>query len=1080
MHDSPTVKYSGLSILIISALLLNFEVSGQKSIIKEESRSILTYPYSDPNPVPAMAISSMVSPFYPYFIFDGFADQGITKEWKVVSLENDFINVTVMPEAGGKVWGATEKSTGLEFVYQNHVMKFRAIGIRGPWTSGGIEHNFGLDLGHAPWTASPVDYFIKENNDGSVSCTVGGLDLASRTQWRVNILLPKDKAYFETQSMWYNPTPLHDAYLSWENGGFRASDDMQFFFPGNFYIGHDGAVSPWPVDKAGRDLSWYKNNDFGSSKSYHVSGFYTNWFGGYWHDTDFGFGHSAPYSDVPGKKIWIWSLARDGAIWEDLLTDKDGQYIEAQSGVKFNQANRESGYNSPYNQLSMRPHYTETKTEYWFPVIKTKGIVDASEYGTLNVIPSKDSIKIYISPNSEIRDSLVITIDGRIFFSTVINLKPLQVYQQKISLKGVVSKDIGVRIGKDKLSYNSDNKDIIIERPYKSAVNQDYNSAEHLFRLAEDMNAMRDYNQAFENYSGCLKKEPTHSRALYRIAELYYRMADYSEGLKCAKKILENDTYDGSANFICGMIYRRLGKLNQAEEAFSVAARTMEYRSAAYLQIAGLKIQKEEFAAAIEFAKKALDFNRYNIPAYELLATSYRKLNNHPESEHTLNELLEIDPLDHYARFERYLSDPTDDNLSNFKFYIRNELPYETYLELAMEYINQGLDGEAIKVLEQSPSYPIVYYWLAYLYRNTSEEKSNQYLSNAEDLSPFLVFPHRLETIPVLTWAVEKDQSWKSKFYLGLIYWHIFQTDKATELFEQCCDIPDFAPFYIARGTLFLNIHSEYCHPCNDFSTAVKLDPAEWRTWHYLINYLQADGAFQKEVENSEKAYNKFPGNPVIGTDHAKALLNSGRYTECLTVLKKVNILPQEGAHEGHDIFELANLSLAVEMAEKGKYREALKYVDNSGNWPENLGAGKPYEPDTRFHDYISAYCYERLDKQKLADDCYNKIITYSLKENGQDQEPSNLFIANHILTDHGKKEEADIAMKKWRTEQDSLCNWKISSGSSSPKAQWLIARYLGEDEKAEILEKEIAAVPPENRFRLFLRIHNNFNKIKK
>ena len=179
---------------------LSFEVSGQKAIIKEESRSILTYPYSDPNPVPAMAVSSMVSPFYPYFVFDGYTDKGINKEWKVISLDNDFINVTVLPEVGGKVWGAIEKSTGLEFVYQNHVMKFRAIGIRGPWTSGGIEHNFGLDLGHAPWTASPVDYIVKENSDGSVSCIVGGLDLASRTQWRVNILLPKDKAYFETRA----------------------------------------------------------------------------------------------------------------------------------------------------------------------------------------------------------------------------------------------------------------------------------------------------------------------------------------------------------------------------------------------------------------------------------------------------------------------------------------------------------------------------------------------------------------------------------------------------------------------------------------------------------------------------------------------------------------------------------------------------------------------------------------------------------------------------------------------------------------------------------------------------------------
>jgi tetratricopeptide (TPR) repeat protein len=594
------------------------------------------------------------------------------------------------------------------------------------------------------------------------------------------------------------------------------------------------------------------------------------------------------------------------------------------------------------------------------------------------------------------------------------------------------------------------------------------------------MNAMREYNNALDNYLRCIKKEPTHSRALYRVAEIYYRRADYPEAMKYAKQILGNDTYDGSANFILGAALRRAGNTTKAEEAFSVAARTMEYRSAAYLQIAGLKIQKEDFSGAVEYAVKALDFNRYNIMAYELLATSYRKLNKQEESERILKELLEIDPLDHYARFEQYLLNPTSDNLNNFKSLIRNELAHETYLELAVEYASQGLDSEAVKVLEQAPSYPVVYYWLAYLYRNSSEEKSNSYLLKAEEMSPYLVFPHRPETIPVLTWASEKKQSWKSKYYFGLIYWHLLQTEKAAGLFEQCGDIPDYAPFYIARGTLFLDMQSEYCHPCNDFAEAVRLNPGEWRTWHYLINFLQSNGAFQKEVENSQKAWNLFPGNPVIGTDHAKALLNSGRYMECLGVLTKVNILPQEGAHEGHDIFELANLSIALEIAEKGKCREALEYVEGSAKWPENLGAGKPYDPDTRLQDYISAFCYEKLGKQDLADDCYNRIMNFASREAAQYQEPSNIFITNHILIEHGKKEVADIAMRKWRTEQDSLYNWSISSGSSSPKAQWLIAGYSGDDQKAAGLEKEIASSPAENRFRLFLRAYNNFNKIKK
>ena len=371
MHKLAGRNYSVIIfILIIFALLFVRQAEGQGKMSKEDTESILTYPFSDPNPVPSLALNSMVSHFYPYFIFDGYTDKGEKKDWKVVTLENDYLTVTILPGVGGKVWGAVEKSTGKEFIYKNKVLKFRAIGIRGPWTSGGIEHNFGLDLGHAPWTSSPVDYILMENPDSSVICVVGGIDLASRTQWRVKIRLPKDKAFFETNSLWYNPTPLHDAYLSWENAGFRASDDLQFFFPGNFYIGHDGAVKAWPYNENGRDLSLYRENYFGSHKSYHVSGFFTDWFGGYWYNDDFGFGHWSPYTDAPGKKIWIWSLARDGAIWEDLLTDADGQYIEAQSGVKFNQASPESGYNSPYNQLSIRPYYTETKTESWFPVFK--------------------------------------------------------------------------------------------------------------------------------------------------------------------------------------------------------------------------------------------------------------------------------------------------------------------------------------------------------------------------------------------------------------------------------------------------------------------------------------------------------------------------------------------------------------------------------------------------------------------------------------------------------------------------------------------------------------------------------------
>lgn len=1045
--------------IFIFLLLCGFsskEVLGQTATVRKEIQSFKTYPYSDPNPIPSIGINDKVSRFYPYYVFDGYTNKSVKKNWKVIKLENPFIKVMVLPEVGGKVMGAIEKSTAKEFVYLNHVMKFRSIGIRGPWTSGGIEHNFGLDLGHAPWAAAPVDYLIKENADGSVSCIVGGMDLASRTQWRVNILLPKDKAYFKTESIWYNPTSLHDSYLSWENAAFKATDDLQFYFPGIYHIGHDGSAYPWPLDKKGRDLSLYKNNDFGGSKSYHVMGTYTNWYGGYWHDDDFGFGHYAPYSDAPGKKLWIWSLSRNGAIWKDLLTDTDGQYIEAQSGVKLNQAAERSGFHSPFNQLSIGPFYSETKTEYWFPVKASDGMVDASPKGSLNVTQLGDSLQVAISPTSVINDSLKISIDHKIVYTEALNLQPMETYHHSVFFKHNGNRLIGVSVGKDELTYSSaDQKKI--GRPVFSSTDQDPHSAERLFRLGEDENAMRNYKEAFEYYQAVLEKEPTHSRALNRIAELYYRKGQYAKGLQYAEKVLSENTYDGGANFMYGVLQRKLGNLTKAEEALSIAARSMEYRSGAYAQISGINLQKKDFDNAEMYAKKAIDYNRNNLMAYEFLGTCFRKLGNAPQAAKTFDNLLEIDPLNHYARFEQYLLQQTPESLNTFKSGIQNELPHETYLELAMEYQDQGFSDEAIQVLEQAPAYPTVAYWLAYLKKDASPEKSKAYLQQAEGMSPYLVFPFRLETIPVLEWAQKQSDSWKTKYYLGLIFWSKQRIDEAQDLFEKCVDTPDYAPFYLTRGILFKNYSAKDAY--SDFKIANQLNPKEWRTWHYLTNIYQHQGDFQKELINAKKAHSLFQKNPVIGLDYSKALIDAGSFRKSIQVLRKTEILPQEGAREAHDIYELANIALAVKNIEKKRYKEAIHYIKESRKWPENLGAGKPYDPDERLQNLLAAYSEKQLGNQQESEQYYKDIADYSIDpENWEGRNALKNYLGAVALRKRGKQQKAEQLFEEWRTRQDSLSRWDLATGIASPEVQWTMAKFQGEDQKAKELENKIVA----------------------
>lgn len=1056
---------------MLAMLALSPALHAQRAAVSEKVQAMKTYPFSDPSPLPVMGIGKKVAPFYPYYVFDGYTSKSTTQNWKIVELENPYIKVQVAPELGGKVLGAVEKSTGEEFVYTNHVMKFRAIGIRGPWTSGGIEHNFGLDLGHAPWAAAPVDYVMQNNTDGSVTCTVGGIDLASRTQWRVKIVLPKDKAYFETQSLWYNPLPLHDAYLSWENAAFRASDDMQFFFPGTHHVGHDGNASPWPVDEKGVDLSYYKNNNTGGDKSYHVIGTHTEWFGGYWHDRQFGFGHWSPYSDAPGKKLWIWSRAREGAIWEDLLTDKDGQYIEAQSGVTFNQAAERSGFHSPFNQKSLGPFYSETKTEYWFPVKCAGGMVDASPYGTLNVKNSGDSLKIYINPISPIEDTLTVAVNGKLMAQIPLHLKPMEVFVKAIALSPSDQKSARVRVGNDRLAYAAQ-PEKVLDRPILSADHTDFHSAERLFELGQDENAMRNFEGARLRYLECLKKEPAHSGALVGLAAYHYRKGEYAQGLDFARKVLAENAYHGGANYLYGALYRKLGDLTKAEEALSVATQSMEYRSGAYAQLAGIALQKQDFEKAEGNARRALTYNRNNLVAYQWLGTALRKLNKPDLAAQVWKELLDIDPLSHYAHFEQYLLAPTPANQFIFQNAIRNELPHETYLELAMDYANQGQNEEARQMLALAPAYPTVSYWLAYLTRDAAPAESQKHLQKAISLSPELVFPSRLEEVPVLIWAEKQSSSWKNRYYLGLIYWHIRDLDNAKKLFASCRTEPDYAPFYIARGILFQNDGQHKAQAQADFIQANQMNPKDWRSWHYLTDFYHDQKLQQKALETSQRAFERFAGNPVTGIDYAQSLLAVGQFQESLKVLDAVQVLPQEGAREGHSLYVTAHLANALALAENKKYKEALKSLEKARLWPEHLGTGKPNEPDTRLIDYLAAYCETQLGHTAKAQVYMQNITDYTLNASKESNRNTlSNYLGVKLLRDTGKPEAAARFLDTWIAEQDSLRNWDIGQGSGAPQVQWILAQTQNDHSRAEKLRQDLTADQKANLTTLFFKI---------
>lgn len=616
------------------------------AVVKEYDRVFTTYPYSDADPVPAM------SRFYPYFRYDGYTDQPVQKSWKVVELSNDYLQVLILPEIGGKVWAAIEKSTGKSLLYFNHVVKFRNVAMRGPWTSGGLEANYGI-YGHTPNCASPVDYLARRNPDGSASCILGGLDLITRSTWRLEISLAAGEASFTTRSLWHNGSGAEQSYYTWMNAGIKAAGNLQFVYPGTRYLGHDGKVGDWPINPAnGHDLSWDDQNNFGLYKSYHVFGRLAEFFGGYWHDEDFGMARCADYGDKPGRKIWIWGLSREGMVWEKLLTDTDGQYVEVQSGRLFNQTAEESTF-TPFKHKEFAPYATDTWTEHWMPVKGTKGFVSASPWGAMNVTRQEGRLVIRLCPTRRWRDKLKVFDSNRLLYTKDLDLKPMQPVEEVAPLAVPVQK-LNVCVGGDKLRYAPEEGDEL-SRPTKAPADFDWTSAYGRYLKGKESARERAYDRAEEEFESCLKKEPNFVPALVEMAALANRRADYLGARGFAREALSVDTYDPGANYQFGLASAALGREADAQDAWSIAALSPGWRSAACVELAKVFLRQKRYDRALASAEESLDGNRHNLDAVALRACICRLQGNGAGAEAAQETLLKLDPLNHFARFEKYL-----------------------------------------------------------------------------------------------------------------------------------------------------------------------------------------------------------------------------------------------------------------------------------------------------------------------------------------------------------------------------------------------------------------------------------------
>lgn len=687
---------------------------------------------------------------------------------------------------------------------------------------------------------------------------------------------------------------------------------------------------------------------------------------------------------------------------------------------------------------------TDAWTEYWYPVKGIKGVSKASTIGALHVMREADGLKLAFSPLEKLSTDLKIYKDQQLVETLSLTTNVME----PVTLTSLKGKDIPeghlkVVIGDNLLIYSDNPENFDLKRPMTLPEDFNWNSAFGLYTQGEQWLNQKVWDKAESYLKKSLEQDANFSPALVRLSSLYYREGRYQEMIPLLERALGLNTYDGESNYLYGLANRMLGNATEAKAAFAIATFSASVRTAAYEQLGEMYACDRNWTKAEQYAKKSLTYNAMNLHARQLLTMIYRKTGRTELAKEQVNQVLDQLPLYHGLRFEEaWLSgNHTPEQLASFASQIRNELPAETYLELAEWYERTGCEEEAIALLTCAGNHPIVLYQKAWLQsRQGAAQEARETLELANAQSPDYIFPFRPETLKYLDWAESQSANWKINYYQGLIYWTNQQKDKALQEMN-LCDNAGYAPLYLSRAQL-----KEGEARLADLMKAEQTDPS-WRAGMALLNYYTAESNWYKVVETGKKYIRKYPDNYYIGLKYANGLCETRQYGSCISLLSKMQVLPNEGSYAGRAVYRAANLYQAMDQFSKHRYDAALKSIKASEEWPENLGVGKPYDDqiDKRLEDYLEAKVYEKKGETAKAQTLLDKVSSHPTSTRN--------FESAHLLTalalrDTGKQAEADKL----------VASWKKDFPESKP-AQWCAAVYHGNmDQARELLSSRYAS----------------------
>ena len=940
----------------------------------EEKLSIPTYAVgpAEANPIfyNGRAYQGAKGPVYPYPLLDRLSDRKENETYRALYIENRYVRLCVLPEIGGRIFEAVDKTNGYDFVYRQHVIKPALIGMLGAWISGGVEWN--IPHHHRATTFMTVDSSLENNADGSATIWVGEIELRHRTKWLVGLTLRPDSSAIEVTIRIFNRTPLAHSILCFANVAVHANENYQILFPPTTEVATfhgKNQFSGWPISREvyngqdytrGVDASWWKNHL--TPTSFFAFDAEEDFLGGYDHGRKAGVALIGDHNVAPGKKLWTWGTGSEGKTWERILTDADGPYLELMIG-SYSDNQPDYSWTQPYE--------TKTVQQFWYPIRGLGGLKNANREAACDLDAADGKARIAFNSTSERKAARGVLREGeRVVFEETFDIGPGSPYAKETTLPaGIEAQTLSLSL------YDSDGREIIHYAPPPKKNEplpvpvlpppppKDIRTNEELYLAG--LRLEQFYNPALEPYpyyDEALRRDPGDVRANTALGVLYLKRGMYREAeekLRAAVARL-NRNYtrpkDGESYYYLGVALRRQGQLVEAEEAFQRAGWSAAWYGPSFHQLAEMASSRGDHAKALEYLNRALSANSFDLAALDLRPALLRRLGKDAEATSASTTARLVDPLDlpnHQASLSSGLEPGRalgDTRRMPGEIRLKRHNPSANTLELAMDEINAGLWREAAAILEpvaggQESGNPLPAYAMAYvLTRLNLRDDALKYLKIAALCPPDVVFPFELEFMDILAWAMEENPAdSRAPYYLGNLLFDL-QPEKAIEAWERSRALdPSFSVVLRNLGLAYARVKNDLPAAVASLEKAVAANPKDPRLYYELDALSEAAGADpQKRLALLEKNHGVVSGYDDALSREIRLLIRTGRSSQALELLRGHHFHVWEGGGEIYGLWVEANLLRGREFLDGKHGREALKDFEAALSYPANLEVAPP------------------------------------------------------------------------------------------------------------------------------------------